>query len=127
MGGQHEHGSTALLLASKYGNFKVVQHLIRYGANLEVVDAQRRSALFMAASKGYKDIVAALCNGGARINTQVHAPLCSLRVASLPTMSHVLVPSYVMRRTGGRPQHCMRLSNRSTLTSLKPLLTWGRW
>ena len=75
MGGQHEHGSTALLLASKYGNFKVVQHLIRYGANLEVVDAQRRSALFMAASKGYKDIVAALCNGGARINTQVHAPL----------------------------------------------------
>nr|XP_006812881.1 PREDICTED: transient receptor potential cation channel subfamily A member 1-like [Saccoglossus kowalevskii] len=72
-------GRTPLLLASAEGHAKVVQHLLRVGADIASRDEHRRTALAIASKEGHSDVVKILIKNHAEIdatdknrNTSLH-------------------------------------------------------
>lgn len=63
-------GFTAVILASFYGQTKVVDLLIAKGADVNVMDNDGETALMKAASRDKPDVVKALLKGKANINAK---------------------------------------------------------
>ncbi|XP_070579659.1 transient receptor potential cation channel subfamily A member 1-like [Ptychodera flava] len=61
-------GCTPLLLASQAGHLKVVNHLLKVGADIGSRDENRRTALALAAAGGHVDVVATLLKNHADID-----------------------------------------------------------
>lgn len=67
------NGGTALILASRYrtSNIDVVEELIKRGANLEIQDDYKKTALFYAVASDKGDIVKLLIENNAQITPDV--------------------------------------------------------
>lgn len=63
-------GRTAIIMATSNGNYDLVKLLIKHGVNIEVIDNERWTPLYTAASYNYPDILVLLLNNGANIETQ---------------------------------------------------------
>ncbi|MBW01197.1 Ankyrin repeat domain-containing protein 29, partial [Eschrichtius robustus] len=61
-------GGTALLAASQYGHMKVVETLLKHGANIHDQLYDGATALFLAAQGGYLDVIRLLLSSGAKVN-----------------------------------------------------------
>jgi ankyrin repeat protein len=63
-----KQGMTALMLASKFGHYRLVELLVKCGANVDVISPQRNStALILATQEGHIDCVDVLVSMGAEI------------------------------------------------------------
>ncbi|MEG5174874.1 ankyrin repeat domain-containing protein [Microcoleus sp. B3-D7] len=63
--------STALLHnAAKIGFKELVQELIKDGANVAILDSEKRTPLHLAVDRGYQDIAELLIANGARVNAR---------------------------------------------------------
>ena len=63
-----EFGSTALIMASRYGYTDIVEFLVSVGADLNATMEYSWTALMWASSEGYTEIVEHLVNAGAELN-----------------------------------------------------------
>jgi len=61
----HVNGVTALHVAAQGGHLEVVEMLIRAGANVNVVDDEKRTALILAVKANYGDVAIELVRAGA--------------------------------------------------------------
>lgn len=67
------HRSSPLHIATAAGQVKIVQILIRLGADLDIVDSTRQTPIHLAASLGHMDIVRDLLAGGASVDANIQA------------------------------------------------------
>ena len=65
---RNQHGQTALILG--ICDLEVVEQLIRCNCKVNLTDAQKRTALHLAGSKGLGEVVECLINAGARVNAE---------------------------------------------------------
>uniref|UniRef100_A0A8C9FN76 ANR29 protein n=1 Tax=Pavo cristatus TaxID=9049 RepID=A0A8C9FN76_PAVCR len=63
-----QDGGTALLAACQYGHVKVVETLLKHGANIHDQLYDGASAIFLAAQGGYLDVIRLLLSSGAKVN-----------------------------------------------------------
>ncbi|KAE8598577.1 hypothetical protein XENTR_v10016863 [Xenopus tropicalis] len=63
-----QDGGTALLAASQYGHTRVVETLLKNGANIHDQLYDGATALFLAAQGGYINVVRLLLTSGAKVN-----------------------------------------------------------
>jgi hypothetical protein len=68
--GGETKGWTLLMSAAQKNKIEVVKLLVKFGANMNMVDSEHADALFMAANKGNSEIVSYLISKGAKINNQ---------------------------------------------------------
>ena len=80
-------GSTALMLASEYGNLNAVEMLLHYGASISAEEKEPGyDALMYACSFGHEEIVQVLVDHGAEVNRRNKRSETPLVIAS--TMGH---------------------------------------
>lgn len=63
-------GNTPLIMASQFGKPKVVQFLIKQGANINAKNKGQATPLIMAAKQGHTKVIEILLNNGAEIGHQ---------------------------------------------------------
>jgi ankyrin repeat protein len=83
--------SNYLINAVKNNDEILVRELISSGANLESADNRGYTALLLASSKGYNNIVQILIDAGADINAIIHHVYISLYLYILYILDHVIV------------------------------------
>lgn len=57
-------GTNALVLASRDGQWEVVETLLNSGAQVDIVDSEQKTSLMMAASEDHSGIVELLLDSG---------------------------------------------------------------
>ena len=104
-------GSTALMLASEYGNFEAMELLLNYGASISEDKESGYDALMYACANGHEEIVQILVNHGAEVNRRNRGDETPLVIAS--TMSHSKVVDRLLSSgaddaltTNGHPPIC---------------------
>ncbi|KAJ8776570.1 hypothetical protein J1605_015159 [Eschrichtius robustus] len=93
-------GGTALLAASQYGHMKVVETLLKHGANIHDQLYDGATALFLAAQGGYLDVIRLLLSSGAKVNQPRQDGTAPLWIAS--QMGHSEVVRVMLLRGADR-------------------------
>ncbi|XP_039586028.1 ankyrin repeat domain-containing protein 29 isoform X3 [Passer montanus] len=83
-------GGTALLAACQYGHAKVVETLLKHGANIHDQLYDGASAIFLAAQGGYLDVIRLLLSSGAKVNQPRQDGTAPLWIASQMGHSEVV-------------------------------------
>jgi serine/threonine-protein phosphatase 6 regulatory ankyrin repeat subunit B len=97
---QNHNGDTALLLASRSGNWQIVDALLLAKAPLEVRDQFGQTPLMNAARLGHLGIVLRLLDKGADVNAKDASGRTAVTLASLTNRQSVL---RALRARGARP------------------------
>ena len=79
----HSRRDTVLIGASLYGNLKIVEELLKSGANPNLQNLDGLTALITASDQGYRDIIQLLLKGGANLNLQNGKGETALMMASM--------------------------------------------
>jgi ankyrin repeat protein len=61
-------GSSAIMIASKYGHIEIIRLLIQYGADIDAQNHQGQTSLMLASKYGHKECVQLLLEKGANPN-----------------------------------------------------------
>uniref|UniRef100_A0A8V0XNQ1 Ankyrin repeat domain 29 n=1 Tax=Gallus gallus TaxID=9031 RepID=A0A8V0XNQ1_CHICK len=85
-----QDGGTALLAACQYGHTKVVETLLKHGANVHDQLYDGASAIFLAAQGGYLDVIRLLLSSGAKVNQPRQDGTAPLWIASQMGHSEVV-------------------------------------
>ena len=88
-------GKTALIGAARGGHLKVVEYLVKYGANIDLKDNLGRTALMWAARYGHVEVVKYLLENGASIDLQDDRKYSALIFAA--RCGHVEVFEYLVK------------------------------
>lgn len=60
-------GNTPLLWAAYFGSADIARHLIQVGADVDVVNAEGKTGIQIAAERGHSDVRLALIAAGAKL------------------------------------------------------------
>ncbi|XP_053102898.1 ankyrin repeat domain-containing protein 29 isoform X2 [Hemicordylus capensis] len=93
-------GGTALLAACQYGHMKVVETLLKHGANIHDQLYDGATALFLAAQGGFLDLIRLLLSSGAKVNQPRQDGTAPLWIAS--QMGHSEVVRVMLLRGADR-------------------------
>ncbi|XP_063923656.1 uncharacterized protein LOC135137835 [Zophobas morio] len=75
-------GSTPLIIASQEGHERIVEYLVKYGAEINRADFYGQTPLYAASSRGHEKIVECLAKCGAKINPSNYYETTLLYAAS---------------------------------------------
>nr|XP_032656993.1 DNA-binding protein RFXANK isoform X2 [Chelonoidis abingdonii] len=96
-----ERGFTPLIWASAFGEIETVRHLLDWGADPHVLAKERESALSLASTGGYTDIVTMLLERDVDINIYDWVNALVLIASITPWNSHPGL--LLLRKNGGTP------------------------
>jgi ankyrin repeat protein len=80
---QNNEGMTALHIAAKNGNIKIIQRLLEFGLDQEIEDDSKRSALWYAVESGNTESIKLLANNKKMINLSDITGFTPLHLAAL--------------------------------------------